>query len=171
MITAERLRQMLDYDPATGVFTWRVKPCRNVRAGDSAGAQRKDGYWRIGVAGEKHLAHRLAWLHVHGRWPDEDIDHINGDPGDNRLANLRECSRSQNLANRRRGTNNASGHKGVFWCSTNQKWAARLTFAGKQVHLGLFGSLEDASAAYARGAREHYGEFYNCGDSAREEAA
>jgi HNH endonuclease len=98
-LTAERLREILDYHPESGIFYWRIARRNGTRAGNIAGAKKAGDYIRISIDGRQHLAHRLAWLYVHGRWPAALIDHINGNPADNRIANLREASRSQNQAN------------------------------------------------------------------------
>jgi hypothetical protein len=85
-LTAERLRELLNYDPDTGVFTWRVRPVHSHRVGDIAGSVRTTrGYRLIGVAGRVYKAHRLAWLYMMGEWPKDQIDHINRDPSDNRF--------------------------------------------------------------------------------------
>ncbi len=99
MLTAERLRELLTYDPETGHFRWVfTKGCR--AGGQIAGTVRRDGYLCIAVDGRKHKAHRLAWFYMHGRWPHPEIDHINRSKLDNRLCNLREATRVENNANR-----------------------------------------------------------------------
>jgi hypothetical protein len=101
-ITAERLRQLLHYDPERGVFTWLSRPAErswNTRfAGTRAGTINGLGYVVIGILGRRYKAHRLAWLYVHGEWPGRELDHINCDKSDNRIANLRPATRSQNIA-------------------------------------------------------------------------
>jgi hypothetical protein len=102
MLTAERLRELLDYDPETGRFIWRKDhpTAKHIKAGSVAGTKNGRGYWVIGVAGAKYVAHRLAWLYVTGEWPAHLVDHENGDRLDNRFANLREATDSQNNFNR-----------------------------------------------------------------------
>jgi hypothetical protein len=159
MITPERLRELLTYDPDTGVFTWRGG-VRRVRPGMIAGhAPPSTGYRRIFIDQKPYVAHRLAWLYVHGRWPLADIDHADGDPGNNALANLREASRTQNHGNRKRACNNRSGFKGVSFKPECNKWYARIYVSYRQHHLGYFSTPEAAAAAYAVAARRHYGEF------------
>src|SRR4029450_2313606 len=112
-LTAERLRELLDYDPETGDFTWKVNR-RCVRSGSVAGnVNCVDGYCYIGVDARRYHAHRLAWLYIKGAWPNDQIDHINGNKADNRFANLRQATHSQNQANGGRYSNNASGYNGV----------------------------------------------------------
>ena len=103
-LTAERLREVLAYDPDTGVFTWkaRTSPFSRVNVGDVAGNLRRDGYIEICVDGRKHQSHRLAWLYVYGEWPADQIDHINGIRTDNRIANLREANNAENHHNLRK---------------------------------------------------------------------
>lgn len=158
-LTAEDLRRVLNYDPQTGAFVWAVAPNRRIRPGSSAGTPHSRGYVAIKVLGGLYLAHRLAWLHVHGEWPDQFIDHVNGVKNDNRIANLRLANCSQNAANSKRPANNTSGAKGVRWHVKDKKWHARIWVSGKQKHLGMFECLKDAAAAYERAAVEHFGEF------------
>jgi hypothetical protein len=158
MITAERLRELLHYDPETGVFTWRL-PRRGVRAGYEAGASRSDGYRRIQVDGRVIYAHRLAWPYMTGEWPDAEIDHINGDPSDNRIVNLRPATRSQNSANGRKPSDNTSGLKGVSWHARGRKWRAQIVVNGKCRHLGLFDCPAAAHAAYLAATEKFFGEY------------
>ena len=156
---AADLRQLLSYNPGTGVFTWLVALRLGKPAGDVAGTLGADGYISISILRRKYKAHRLAWLYLHGEWPKDEIDHINGDRADNRLANLRPATRHKNSANKRRYSNNQSGRKGVNWHRQHQKWCTRITVNGKRKHIGLFHSLEDAADAYRRAAIENFGEF------------
>lgn len=159
MLTAERVKQLLDYDPATGSFTWRENRGGTARRGGRAGSINVLGYVDIGVSGRRCLGHRLAWLYVHGAWPPHEIDHINGNPADNRIANLRLATRTQNVRNTRRRHDNSSGVKGVYWIARCGKWRADIRVAGKGKHLGYFNRIEDAAAAYERAAAKHFGEF------------
>jgi hypothetical protein len=161
-ITAERLRQLLHYDPERGVFTWLSRPAErswNTRfAGTRAGTINGLGYVVIGILGRRYKAHRLAWLYVHGEWPGRELDHINCDKSDNRIANLRPATRSQNIANSRARSDSTSGLKGVRWHESSRRWLARLTAGGKR-HIGLFDTPEAAHAAYIAAAEKHFGEF------------
>jgi hypothetical protein len=157
--TGERVRELLDYDPEAGVFTWKQTRNNKARAGGRAGHQRRDGYWIITIDECPVGAHRLAWLLVHDRWPHGMIDHANGDPGDNRLANLREANNSQSGGNTRRAKNNTSGFKGVSWNRQKRHWVAMIRKNGRQVALGSFSAPEAAHEAYCAAAREHFGEF------------
>jgi hypothetical protein len=163
MITAEELRLLMSYDPETGLFKWRVSRSSNARAGDVAGcvAKQHDGreYRRIRVRGHLHRAHRLAWLYAYGEWPNEEIDHINGDGLDNRLSNLRIATSSQNSCNTRLKSDNTSGIKGVF--PHGEKWRARIKVGGRLLCLGIFTDKEDAAEAYRQAAIKHFGEFAN----------
>ena len=158
MITQARLKQLLDYDPATGVFVWKVSR-RGHRAGAVAGTKRPDGYNQIRIDGSVYYAHRLAWLYITGKWPTEQIDHRNRTPADNRFINLREASPSENARNSSKPAANTSGHKGVYRDVTCGKWRAQIMVDGVRVHLGLFDLLEEAAAAYAEASAQHHKEF------------
>jgi hypothetical protein len=158
MLTAERLREVLAYDPETGVFTRRVSR-GPMSAGSTAGYPDRDGYLMVCIDYQAYFAHRLAWLYTFGEWPSEDIDHIDRNPSNNALANLRPASRSENLANTKARRDNTSGKKGVWWHKSAKKWAAGITVKRRAHHLGLFESIEDAAAAYEHAAKKHFGEF------------
>jgi hypothetical protein len=155
---AERLRELLDYDPLTGVFTWRVRLSNRAPVGSSPRRKAITGYMRVRVGGRLYLAHRLAWLHVHGKWPDDEIDHINGDRADNRIANLRDVNSRQNKENRRaaQSNNKSCGLLGATWRKNERKWAGQITVRGRISHLGYFDSAEEAHAAYIAAKRVHH---------------
>lgn len=154
-VTAEFVRELFHFDPETGVFTRSVtRQGLQARAGDIAGTLKPSGYLSIWICGANHMAHRLAWLYVYGSWPDGHIDHINQAKGDNRIANLRVATRSENMQNRQRYKNNASGFRGVFVCKKTGRWKSQITVNGKHAHLGLFDSPEAAHAAYCAAAAE-----------------
>lgn len=150
-LTAERLREVLGYDPETGLFRWRVRTS-NVKVGDVAGCMRKDGYLIISINGRLHQAHRLAWLYVNGEWPPAEIDHIDGRRDFNAIANLREATHAENMHNRRKPqANNTTGYLGVSrYCG---KFRALITLDRKLKHLGYFDTPEEAHAAYLEAKR------------------
>jgi hypothetical protein len=158
-ITAEEARQLLDYNPETGAFTWRVGRTGTARAGTQAGWATNRGYIAVKVKNRQYSAHRLAWLMAYGVWPQEFIDHIDGNPTNNRLDNLREASHTENSRNRRIQSRNTSGFKGVYWNKAARKWHAQIHTDGRNKHLGLFVTAEEAYAAYCTAAKELHGEF------------
>jgi hypothetical protein len=159
-LTAERLRELLSYDPETGVFRWRVTRGGTARAGTVAGASRRDGYVLISIGNVRYLAHRLAWLWVTSTWPPDEVDHKNGDPSDNRLENLRPATRSQNNANVRAQKNNRAGLKGVCFDGRYRlPYEARIYTNGQKRVIGRYTTPEAANAAYAAAAQQHFGAF------------
>lgn len=158
MPTQARLKEMLNYDPETGVFRWIKKPAQRVNVGDVAGYENGRGYLIFCLDSKKHYAHRLAWLYCHGQMPP-CIDHKNGCRSDNRLENLRIATNGQNGVNRGKPANNTSGFKGVTWDNQCQKWRAQIGISGKNIAIGVFADKRDACAAYETAAREHFGEF------------
>ena len=109
-LTAEKLRELLHYDPDTGIFTRKVRTANRVQVGDAAGCQNGHGYLLIMVQSRLYRAHRLAWLHTHGVWPEDQLDHVNRIRTDNRIDNLRAVTNKQNGQNRSTQSNNTSGH-------------------------------------------------------------
>lgn len=144
-LTQARLREVLAYDPETGVFTWIAGQC----AGKVAGSKHKSGYRQIQIGPRIYKAHRLAWLYVHGRFPHADIDHLNGVRDDNRLDNLREATRSENLQNVTRARRHKSaGRLGAFWVEEKGKWLASTTLNGRSRFLGYYATESEAHEAY-----------------------
>jgi hypothetical protein len=156
----ERLKQLLDYDPETGIFKWRVRRQR-IFIGRVAGNRAIKGYLFLAFDGKTYQCHRLAWFYVYGEWPKYQIDHINGIRDDNRIANLRLATPSQNLQNRPAPSSNTSGFKGVAWHKGARKWQAYISLNSKRMYLGLFSTKEDAYSAYCTAAIKHHGEFAN----------
>ncbi len=154
--TAELLRELLHYNAETGEFVWRVS-CRGTKAGDRAGTDSSQGRRQIIIGYTRFKAHRLAWLYVYGKWPNGLVDHINGDPTDNRIDNLREASMSENLQNQRRAhKHNRTGVLGVQWRPSRNKFRARIVADGKEIHLGHFDTVEEAQNAYVEAKRKHH---------------
>jgi hypothetical protein len=167
-LSAEKCRELLDYDPLWGVFTWREREAKtradrifnSKHAGREAGCLCPRGRVYIKIRGYGQFsASRLAWLHVTGQWPTEEIDHKDGRPFNNKFANLREASRSENGANRGTHRNSKSGVKGVYYRPDKGKWTAQIALHRKVRKLGYFSSRKEAQAAYAVAAQELHGEF------------
>lgn len=158
-LTQQRLMEVLHYDPTTGEWTWAAKLSARRVIGQIAGSISDEGYRLISVDSNPFRAHRLAWLYMTGEWPVEQIDHINGERGDNRWINLRAATEQQNKANTRVSSNCKSGVKGVYWNRQRKKWQAKINPNRTQVHLGFFDDIDKAAEAYARAAKLYFGEF------------
>lgn len=140
--------ERIAYESDTGLFRWATAG-RGIKKGALAGSNALDGYKQIRVGFKKHRAHRLAWFLFYGMWPDGEIDHINGVRDDNRICNLRECTRSENMQNQRRAhVDNASGLLGATWNKQHRKWQSKLQINKRMHHVGYFDSAEAAHAAY-----------------------
>lgn len=159
-LTAEEIREALDYDGETGEFRWR-KSCGAKKAGSRAGYLEPGRYWSIQFRGQMLYLHRVAWLHAYGVWPSGEIDHINQDKSDNRLSNLRDGTKSQNKANVGVTKQNTSGIKGVR--RRNGRFEAQIKVNGKYKHLGVFHSAEMARLAYESAAGKYFGAFARVG--------
>ena len=149
------------YDPIDGKFS-RITPTRKKAIGEDATMGSGNGYHFLLVKGKNVLAHRIAWLLIHGEYPPlgTAIDHINGIPTDNRLENIRIATQSQNCQNKRAGKNSKSGIKGVSFSFERRKWCAFIGLpTGKNKILGRFNSMDEAVAAYRRAAVQLFGEF------------
>lgn len=159
MITRRHLLELLDYDPITGIFRWRVSKSGHIIKGRIAGSVHSQGYRFIGIDGESYAAHHLAWLIVKGRWPKNEIDHQNLQKDDNWIDNLREATHGENQHNCRAYRNNTSGFKGVTFHRESKKWVAQIQKNGKNYYIGLFAKREIAHTAYCAKAKELYGDF------------
>jgi hypothetical protein len=168
-LTAERLREVLYYDPETGVFTWIAKSSSrgNNRVGSIAGDIKPSGYRFIGIDNHRYRAHRLACLYMTNEWPKGEVDHKNGDEGDNRFCNLRDATPSQNKMNTRMRADNKSGFKGVSWSAQNRKWMASIRVNGKTLYIGCFDRREHAANCYHAAALWYFGEYARVDDSYR----
>ena len=158
MVTQQRIKELLHYDGETGIFRWIKKPAKRILTGSIAGTVRKDGYVRIGIDGEKLLAHRLAWIYVYGDADQPvEIDHKNRQRSDNAIGNLRACNQSQNQMNTNLRRDNTTGHKGIVF--TKGKWQAKGHLNGEAKYLGRFCTKEEAIEAYERFSIANHGEF------------
>jgi hypothetical protein len=156
MLTQERLKELLHYDQDTGVFTWLISPRNNVPIGGVAGRADRKGYIRISYQKTPYQAHWLAWFFVYNKWPDNEIDHINGNPSDNRISNLRDVTRKQNMENKKIYKNNKSGYSGVTWHSRDKKWQVRIGHYGKRISLGFFDDLNEAISVRIKAENKTY---------------
>lgn len=155
-----QLVELLIYDPDTGSFCWRKDRGARKR-GSPSGYVNCYGYRCIVVCGRRYYASRLAWFYVTGRWPDGYMDHRNMVVSDDRFCNLREATRSQNMANVKCRRDNTIGLKGVR--RIGGRWQARIRRGGRQDHIGCFGTPEEAHAAYVLAAEQQFGDFANPG--------
>lgn len=179
----ELLRKLLDYDPESGELTWRERDCSVFN--DTPGRSAKHscrlwndrnagkpalhsidncGYRRGSLLGRKMLSHRAAWAIFYGQWPENYIDHINGNRADNRIQNLRDVTRAENQKNQRMNCLNTSGALGVCLFKPTGKWSAEIKVGGEKFHLGYFSCKEDAIAA-RKAAECRYGFHPNHGRS------
>lgn len=163
-ITAAYVRAILDYNENTGVFRWKYREpdtfpnettkraisIWNARFPGTIAGTLSKGRITISVRGRLYFAHRLAMLIAFGKWPEHEVDHINGVPSDNRLCNLREATSEQNQQNTKKRLTNTSGYTGVVWCKQQKQWKSRIQFKRKFYHLGRFASKEAAYEAYLK---------------------
>lgn len=147
-LNSTRLKEILEYNPDTGVFTWLKNMGRRIKAGQTTGCLHQAGYVQIGIERKIYLAHRLAWLYVYETWPKESIDHINNIRSDNRILNLREANQAENCQNLKK-SRGASGFLGVTIDSARgNRWKSSIKTNGKNYHLGWFKTAEQAHEAY-----------------------
>lgn len=176
-LTAEEARNLLDYNPETGVLTWRARTpdmftstrrfsaevrCRNWNnrfAGKQAGTKSDSDYSKVRIFGRNYQAHRVAYLLMTGGWPIYYVDHRNNGICTNNWDNLRVATHSQNMWNSKRRIDNTSGFKGVSFDKPLRKWRAQIYINSKQIYLGLFNTPEEAHEAYVAAAKHYFGEF------------
>jgi hypothetical protein len=153
-MNVKRLREVLNYDSETGVFRWKERLARKLQIGDVAGhVSAPRGTVQIRINGVNYLAHRLAWMYMHGQSPKATIDHLNGNPSDNRIANLRDVSHQMNMENIRHAS--AHSRSGVLGAhEKNGRWRSRIHVDGKSHWLGYFDSADRAHKAYLKAKRQ-----------------
>lgn len=175
-LTAHRLRTLVTFNPQNGVFHWKRRSddafpsLASARSWNAKYAGREalttftsSGYRAGRIDGVRYPAHRVAWLFVHGEWPHGEVDHINGDRSDNRIANLRDVERSENARNLKEDRRNTSGHRGVAK-TPNGTWKAYISDGGRVRHLGTFATFDEA-ACTRRNAEQSLGYHPNHGRS------
>lgn len=177
-IDAVRLREILNYCPETGVLTWKLRPAHMFSSRGSTPREAVAHSWNLknagkrafialngngyfqGVAfGKKYCAHRVIWAIQFGEWPHDEVDHINGDRGDNRLSNLRAATHAENTRNRDYSTKNRWGSQGVCYRKDKAKWTATIILNGKRSWLGYHDTVEQAHQAYCEAAMRLHGPF------------
>jgi hypothetical protein len=158
MLTHEYVKRLFDYDPATGLLRWKVSRPKLARIGSLAGDTRSKGYSVVRIDGSPYMIH-IIWLWMTCELPNQTIDHADKNPRNNRWANLRQATRSQQQMNRGVQANNRSGHTGVHWEKRRQKWLAKIYIGRRFIHLGSFNSLTEAVKCRAHYARIYHGTF------------
>jgi hypothetical protein len=159
MLTIEQLKEVLDYNPDTGVFTWKKTVNSHAVVGSVAGNQDSSVYIRITIYKKKYAAHRLAFLYMTGEFPKHLVDHINQIKDDNRWTNLRQATVSQNNINSKKQKNNKSGYRGVYWVKKYQVWRVQIKYKSKYITLGSYTDIKEAAEVYKKKALELYGEY------------
>lgn len=155
-LTADAVRELLNYDPETGALTWRTSRRGDLIGKRAGGLGHSGGYRSLGIGRNKYLEHRIIYLHVTGVWPDV-IDHINGDRLDNRWANLRNTTPMVNAQNIKRAqVNNKAGYLGVVWIEDRKVYVSRLYTNGKYINVGRFKCPEEAAEAYLEAKRKFH---------------
>lgn len=156
-ICISELKECLAYDPDTGNLWWKISR-RGASRSKPAGGWSAGGYWKVTVRRKAYAAHNIAWAIYHGEWPNLLIDHINGNPQDNRIYNLRLATQSQNCMNRAKAKGRSSKYMGVFREKNGRPWRARIRVEGRIISLGRYDKEEDARDAY-RDAKIKYHPF------------
>jgi hypothetical protein len=155
-LTQEKLHELFSYDQETGDFSWRVKKSKNVKVGVPINSNNGKGYKVVKIDNKTYMVHRLIWMYVYGKFPENDIDHKNRIRSDNRLLNLRDASKTDNAQNISIPRHNKSGHIGVSWIKSHKSWTVYIKVEQKNKWLGYYKDLNDAVAARKRGEKEYY---------------
>lgn len=156
MLTQDYVKDKINYDKTTGEFTWKINRGK-VKKGNKIQTKR-NGYLAVGINYKTYALHRIAWLYEYGYFPKE-IDHINGNKSDNRIENLRECTRVQNCQNRVDTKNKSSGIRNVHWHKLAKKWQVRIQYNKKRICIGLFDDVELAELVAIEARNKYHGEY------------
>lgn len=159
MLTFQRAKELLSYDPQTGVLKWKQGRRNGTEPGANAGFASKNGYVRLRIDGVQHLAHRVAWLIHYSAWPAGQVDHKDTNRANNAISNLRVCTGAQNQQNQNLRKTNRSGVKGVSWVGPVSKWQVQVRAGGKIHHGGYHANIDDAEAAAIQLRTQLHGEF------------
>ena len=153
-IDSTRLKDFLTYDLQSGKFYWKTNRGYHIKVGDVAGCLHHSGYIVIAIEKQQYQAHRLAWLYVHGEYPKNHIDHINGIRSDNRIENLRDAIQSENCQNLKK----SRGLSGLLGASIDpvrkNRWKSSIKLNGKNIYLGWFKTPKEAHQAYIQAKRQ-----------------
>lgn len=163
MLTQERLKEILHYNRHVGVFVWRDKTRPRTYGKTAGSAVKNKGYVKLHIDGKDYPAHRLAWMYVHGEFPDGQIDHTDGDKSNNLISNLRVVTQAQNSMNMKRNASNTSGIKGVCFCKEKGKWEAAISRGGKRVYREWFDTAAEAGLALKDKRSAIHAEYANDG--------
>jgi len=158
MLTSENIREVFDCNLEKGELYWKVKHTKNIKVGKKVGNGKR--YPQVMYKGKMYLVSRLIFLWANLRWPVGFIDHIDRNPLNNAIHNLREATPSQNAVNSF-NSKNKTGVRGVHWCKFRKKYVAAIRINGKSKLLGRFSSLDEAKAVYQKMAIETFGKFAN----------
>lgn len=156
-VSQELLKSLFKFDENSGEFIRKVRIGR-LKEGSVAGSKRRDGYINLGVNGKSYLLHRLIWMYVHGEFPTKYLDHVDGNPSNNRLCNLREADESENSQNAKKRYTNKSGYTGVHF-RPDAGYCARIQLKGKRIHLGYFDTPDEAGKVYQEAAEKLHKDF------------
>lgn len=157
MIDHSKLLEILEYKD--GKFYWRVKVAKKIIVGSEAGSINSQGYYTIGIFGQKYRRNRLVWFYHYGKWPINMLDHKDGNSNNDKIGNLREATNQQNQFNRVNRKGSTSNYKGVHWCKNLNKWIAKFTLNGKRTHIGVFTDELEAAKAYNNAVKDHQREY------------
>lgn len=158
ILTHALVKELLEYDEQSGTFIWKVNPSRRTKIGDIAGSKTASGYHQIKILGKNYLAHRIAWLYVHGEFPDGFLDHMDHNPLNNRIENLRLATNQENKRNGSLYRNNSTGYRGVY--ESGRRFEGYLKVNGERVFIGMFDTAEEASVAVESIAMKIHADFY-----------
>jgi len=156
VIDQETVKKLFHYDAESGMLIWRFGNGRNVKPWQEVKAKNGNGYYTAKIHGKSYLAHRLAWLYVHGSFPNKYIDHKNRIRNDNRLCNLRDVNTTDNAQNISLPNHNKSGYIGVSWIKSHNCWTVYVKVNKKNKWLGYYKNLDDAVAARKAGEKQYY---------------
>ncbi len=155
-ITQDFLKSLFEYDPLTGIVTWKEGRSNMVK-GSRVGCKNGSGYLIVTINSKSYRLHRIIWVYMFSTIPKNfHIDHTNGNKTDNRLSNLRLVTNKQNQENRPAPINSSSGYRGVTWHKSYKKWMARICSNKKRITIGFFDTSEEAYEAYKKAAKNLY---------------